>query len=57
MVVSWATNGASGFQLESTTNLSPASWTGAGYPTLIGDKNYVTNSLTSAAKLYRLKKP
>jgi hypothetical protein len=57
VVLSWATNGASGFQLEATTSLSSASWTGAGSATTIGDRNYVTNSLTGSEKFYRLKKP
>lgn len=57
VVLSWATNDAAGFQLEATPSLSPASWSAAGSPILIGTRNYVTNSLTGDVKLYRLKKP
>lgn len=57
VVLSWATNGTTGFQLEATTNLSPANWTGAGSPTTIGTNHFVTNSLSGNVKLYRLRKP
>lgn len=57
VVLSWPANETAGFQLESTANINPAVWTGAGSPATIGDKNYVTNPVTGNAKLYRLKKP
>ena len=56
VVLSWPTSGSAGFGLESTASLNPAGWSGAGSPTVIGDRNYVTNSLAGNAQLYRLRK-
>ena len=56
VVLSWATAGSAGYNLEFTTSLSTPSWGGAGSPTVIGSDNYVTNAATGTEKYYRLKK-
>jgi hypothetical protein len=56
VVLHWPTSGTTGFALEGTSTMSAPSWSPAGSPTVIGDTNYVTNSLTGDAKFYRLRK-
>lgn len=56
VVISWPTNGAAGFELESTTALaSPSTWTPAGPATIVGDEYVVTEPATGT-KFYRLRK-
>jgi hypothetical protein len=57
VVLSWTTLGTAGFDLESSPSLSTLVWTGAGAPTVVGEMNYVTNSLTGTERYYRLNKP
>ena len=57
VVLSWPTNGAAGYALESTPSLLSPAWTGAGTPTVVGDQHHVTNAATGGAKYYRLAKP
>jgi hypothetical protein len=46
------------FVLQSTLSLSPASWANVALPvTLTGGKNFVTNTIDSTAKFYRLSPP
>ena len=47
-----------GFVLEYATNLRSVSWTPASpEPVIVGGQNVVTDTMTSAARFYRLKKP
>ena len=46
---------AAGYNLETSSNLTPASWTGASDPVeIVNGLNWVTNSPGPAAKFYRL---
>lgn len=46
---------AAGYNLETSSNLAPSSWAGAGDPVEIANgQNWVTNSSGPAAKFYRL---
>jgi len=57
LVFSWPTN-AVGFVLEYATDLPATSWTTASpSPVVVGGQNVVTNTVTGAARFYRLKKP
>jgi hypothetical protein len=58
VVLSWPTNAAAGFQLESNAHLSTDTWTSAGPPSVVGD-HYVVTSVVSGAsqRFYRLHKP
>jgi len=54
VVLSWSAL-ATGFTLQSTTNLVPPAWsTVSPSPVVINGFNYVTNSGTGAALFYRL---
>ena len=55
VVLSWSTNQV-GYNLLSSPSLADPAWTSAGAPTIVGDKNHVTNLITGEAKFYRLKK-
>lgn len=55
-VLSWPTN-AAGFTLQSVGTLSGATWgTVSPTPVIVGDRYYVTNAITGAARFYRLRK-
>ena len=55
-VVSWPTN-ASGYTLQFANSLPGANWTNVPTaPAVVGSYNYVTNSLTSGNRFYRLRK-
>jgi len=58
-MISWTTNNAASWILQSTTNAAAASsWNNAGpAPVVIGDRYMVTNGVTGPARFYRLKKP
>jgi uncharacterized repeat protein (TIGR03803 family) len=54
VVLTW-TNPAPGYVLQSTTNLSPASWgTNLPAPVVINGQNTVTNSISGTQQFYRL---
>ena len=56
VVVSWATN-ATGFTLESATNLPAAGWTSNSFaPAIVNGKFTVTNPVSGGTRFYRLKK-
>ncbi len=56
VVVSWPTN-ATGFTLESATNLPAASWTSNSFAPAIVNGNFtVTNPVSGGTRFYRLKK-
>jgi uncharacterized repeat protein (TIGR02543 family) len=58
VVLSWPTNGTAGFALESASNCThPIVWTAEGAPTVVGNENRFTNSLTGNTRYYRLNKP
>jgi autotransporter-associated beta strand protein len=53
----WHTN-ATGFNLESNTNLLTTNWlTTSPPPTIVGTNNVVTNTIIGPKKFYRLRKP
>jgi hypothetical protein len=54
VAISWPTN-ATGFTLQTTTSLSPTSWSNAGTSVAQGDQNVFTTIATNAARFYRLK--
>ncbi len=57
LVLSWPTN-AIGFSLVSATNLSiPANWLPVSGATVMKDQNVVTDTISGAAKFYRLSLP
>ena len=54
IVLTWPTN-ASGFTLQSTTNLAPTAWTiNSPAPVVLNTNNVVTNSISGIRKFYRL---
>ena len=54
VILTWPTN-ATGFTLESTTNLVSAVWiTNATAPAIVNTNNAVTNGITGTQKFYRL---
>jgi hypothetical protein len=53
VAVSWPTN-ATGFTLQTTASLAPASWSNAGNPVVQGAQNVFTIVATNAARFYRL---
>jgi hypothetical protein len=54
VILTWPTN-ATGYALESTTNLFPAFWiTNADTPVFIRGQNTVTNSILGKEQFYRL---
>jgi len=57
-ILSWTTN-ATGFLLESNVNLAlPANWTTVlPSPTIVGNQNFVTNSISAGNRFYRLHHP
>jgi hypothetical protein len=54
VAISWPTN-ATGFTLQTTASLAPASWSNAGNPVVQGNQNVFTTTATNAARFYRLK--
>jgi len=54
VAISWPTS-ASGFTLQTTTSLAPASWSNAGNPVVQGAQNVFTITATNSARFYRLK--
>ena len=54
VAISWPTN-ATGFTLQSTASLAPASWSTAGVPVVQGEQYVFTTVATNAAQFYRLK--
>ncbi|HEY5232760.1 MAG TPA: Ig-like domain-containing protein [Verrucomicrobiae bacterium] len=56
IVLFWLTN-ATGFSLQNSTTLSATSvWSAAASPVIVGNNYVVTNSISSGAMFYRLKK-
>jgi hypothetical protein len=54
IILTWPTN-ATGFALESTTNLSPATWSQvAATPVVVGGQNIVMDSIADKQMYYRL---
>jgi len=54
VILTWPTN-ATGYTLQSTTNLSTAVWTtNSSAPVVVNGQNTVTNPIISAQKFYRL---
>jgi hypothetical protein len=57
LVLSWPTN-ATGFSLESTSDLPAVTWTPVvPAPVVVGDRNVVSNTMDGEGRFYRLKKP
>jgi hypothetical protein len=57
IILSWPTN-ATGFNLESTTNLPAAIWTGViPAPVIVSTNYFVTNTPNTGQRFYRLHKP
>jgi len=57
IVLSWPTNSV-GYSLLVATNLPPSYWsTASPPPMIIGEQYVVTNTMTGAARYFRLKKP
>jgi hypothetical protein len=58
VVVSWPTNGTTGYQLESAPSLtSPVTWSSNGPPpVVVGELYMVTNAVVGSQKWYRLAK-
>jgi hypothetical protein len=55
VILSWPLSSNPAFVLQSTPNLSPATWSSAGTPFVIGTSNVVTNAISaSSASFYRL---
>src|SRR6185503_5500293 len=56
IVVSWPTN-ATGFALRSIGSLSSGSWASVSpAPVIIGNRYFVTNTITGTGRFYRLQK-
>ena len=55
-IISWPSSTDSGYALQSTTNLALPNWLSAGASFVVGTNNVVTNSISSSAQFYRLKK-
>ncbi len=53
VAISWPA-AATGYTLQTTANLSPASWTKAGDPTVQGAMNVFTTTISGPARFYRL---
>jgi glucuronoarabinoxylan endo-1,4-beta-xylanase len=57
IAISWATNSV-GFSLESSTSIASSIWQPVSPPpAVVGDQNFVTNSISNLANFYRLRKP
>jgi hypothetical protein len=56
-ILSWPSSTDPGYGLQSTTNLVLPNWLSAGAAYVVGTNNVVTNSISSNAQFYRLKKP
>jgi hypothetical protein len=57
IILSWPTN-ATGFNLESATNLPTAIWTGViPAPVIVSTNYFVTNTPNTGQRFYRLHKP
>jgi hypothetical protein len=54
VVLSWPLSADPAFALESTPSLSSPAWSGAGSPSVVGNRYSVTNALAPNAKFYRL---
>lgn len=55
-IISWPSSTASGYGLQSTTNLVSPTWLGAGSSSIVGTNYVVTNSISGKAQFYRLSK-
>jgi hypothetical protein len=55
-IISWPSSTDPGYGLQSTTNLMSPNWLSAGASYVVGTNNVVTNSISSSAQFYRLKK-
>jgi hypothetical protein len=55
-IISWPSSTDPGYALQSTTNLVPAVWLGAGSSSIVGTNYVVTNSIISKTQFYRLSK-
>jgi hypothetical protein len=53
LAISWPT-AATGYTLQKTASLSPASWSTAGTPTVQGNMNVFTTTIGPAKQFYRL---
>jgi len=53
VAISWPA-AATGYTLQTTPGLSPANWTNAGSPTVQGDMNVFTTTVTGPVRFYRL---
>jgi hypothetical protein len=57
IILSWLTS-ATGFNLESATNLPATIWTGViPAPVIVSTNNFVTNTANAGQRFYRLHKP
>jgi hypothetical protein len=55
-IISWPSSTDPGYALQSTTNLVPAIWLGAGASSIVGTNYVVTNSISGKTQFYRLSK-
>jgi hypothetical protein len=53
-VISWSSSTASGYALQTATNLASPIWLSAGSSSIVGGNNVVTNSISEKAQFYRL---
>jgi hypothetical protein len=53
LAISWPVT-ATGYTLQETASLSPPKWSPAGVPTVQGDMNVFTTTMTGAMQFYRL---
>jgi hypothetical protein len=56
VLISWPTNNATGFLLQSNAVLGTASWGTVPNPSPVGDRFYITNGATSGNSFFRLRK-
>jgi hypothetical protein len=57
LIVSWP-SWTTAYQLEQSSMLTPASWSPyPAFPTVVGDRKFVTNAPTEATQFFRLRRP